>query len=120
MKQTPLLKPIILDGESLTLMQAEGITLGHPIQLAKNVKSKMRKSRELVEQLAKGTVPIYGVNTGFGYLANTCIKPSELKKLQNNIIKSHASGHGASLSIPETRLAMALRINVLIKGYTGV
>ena len=80
----------------------------------------MLKSRELVEKIAHGPIPIYGVNTGFGFLANTCIKPSELKKLQSNLIKSHASGQGKPLSIPETRLAMALRINVLIKGYTGV
>ncbi|MBA2728289.1 MAG: histidine ammonia-lyase, partial [Parachlamydiaceae bacterium] len=114
------LKPLILDGESLTLAQAEKIAFGHPIKLAKNVKSKMKKSRDLIQKLAHGSVPIYGVNTGFGFLANTCIKPTELKKLQSNLIKSHASGYGRPLSIPETRLAIALRINVLIKGYTGV
>ncbi len=111
---------ITLDGESLTLDLAEKIAQGHPIQLAKSVQAQMKKSRELVEKLAKGEKPIYGVNTGFGFLANTCIDPSELLKLQQNIITSHAAGYGKPLSIAETRLSMALRINVLIKGYTGV
>lgn len=111
---------ITLNGESLTLAQAEEISRGAPIKLAENIAEKMAASRRLVAKMAKGSIPIYGVNTGFGFLANKCINANELKLLQSNLIKSHAGGFGPSLSIPETRLAMALRINVLIKGYTGV
>ena len=80
-------KPIMLDGESIRLSQVEKIANGAPLRIAESVKKKMAESRSLVEKLAKGSTPIYGVNTGFGFLANTCISASELKKLQVNFHK---------------------------------
>lgn len=72
-----------------------------------------------MDVIAEGK-PVYGVNTGFGFFANRSIEKKLLRQLQMNLLKSHAAGHGDPLTIPETRLAMALRLNVLIKGYTGV
>ncbi len=57
-----------------------------------------------------------GVNTGFGFFANKSISHDQLVKVQDNIIQSHAAGFGPALSVEETRLAMALRLHVLLKG----
>ena len=80
----------------------------------------MDDSRKLVKQIAHQADPVYGINTGFGFFAKKRISKSQLQTLQINLLKSHASGYGTPLSLPETRLAMALRLNVLVKGYTGV
>jgi len=111
---------ILIDGESLTLERAEDIAKGAKIVLANSVKNRMESSQKLVKELAKGSAPIYGINTGFGYLANQRISSNQLQTLQSNIIKSHSGGYGTPLPISETRLAMALRMNVLVKGFTGV
>lgn len=109
-----------LNGQPLTLEDVKKIASGSEILLGNSIKKGIVSSRNFVEEIAHHDKPYYGINTGFGYLANTKVKSSDLKKLQHNIITSHAAGWGKPLTIPETRLSMALRLNVLIKGYTGV
>lgn len=111
---------VTLDGQHLTLAEAELIARGAKIKISPVTKVKIEKSAKLVSRCAQQATPVYGVNTGFGYFASHKISEDELKVLQINLIKSHAAGFGKTLSIAETRLAMALRLNVLIKGYTGV
>lgn len=111
---------ILLDGDSLNLDKATQISKGSDVVLGKAVRTKVLKSRKFVKELAKKPEAIYGVNTGFGYLAKKRIDPKQLRELQHNIIKSHASGYGDPLTEAESRLAMGLRLNVLAKGYTGV
>lgn len=111
---------ITLDGKSLTLPTAVAISQGAAISLADSVPATLTASRDIVKKKLRTHRPIYGVNTGFGFLANQAIPQSQLQTLQINILRSHASGHGAPLSLPETRLAMALRLNVLAQGYAGV
>lgn len=111
---------ILLDGHSLTLTQAEAIANGAPIGIAPEARAAVEADRAVIERIMHGDKAVYGVNTGFGFFANQRIDSSDLLKLQDNIIQSHAAGYGAALSIAETRLAMALRLHVLLKGYTGV
>ncbi|CCB85867.1 histidine ammonia-lyase [Parachlamydia acanthamoebae UV-7] len=111
---------IFLDGKSLTLSQVEAIAKGCPVKISPSTQNAIDASAQLVHQLAKSPKPIYGVNTGFGYFAREKIAPDEIDALQVNLLKSHAAGFGEPLSLSETRLAMALRLNVLIKGNTGV
>jgi len=74
----------------------------------------------LVEKaLAEGRT-IYGVNTGFGKLANVSIPPDRLDQLQLNLIRSHAAGMGDSLPRDVVRAAMLLRANVLLRPTSGV
>jgi histidine ammonia-lyase len=113
-------KIVELDGNSLTLEQAYSIAHGIKVGFAEGVERRVEKCKEFVHQKAKGKEPIYGINTGIGYFANQRISNDELKRLQKNILASHASGFGSPLSIPQIRLSMALRLNVLVKGYTGV
>ncbi len=111
---------ITIDGESLALADAAAIAAGAGIVIAPSARKKIEQSRSVVMDVVAAGKPVYGVNTGFGYFANRSIKKEDLRRLQLNLLKSHAAGYGTPLSIPETRLAMALRLNVLVKGYTGV
>ncbi len=63
---------------------------------------------------------VYGVNTGFGILADTRISDADLAQLQENLVMSHVAGVGPLLDTSVVRLAMALKINSLARGYSGV
>jgi histidine ammonia-lyase len=63
---------------------------------------------------------VYGINTGFGALASTRINADDLETLQRSIVLSHAAGTGALLSDQVVRLILALKINSLARGYSGV
>jgi histidine ammonia-lyase len=63
---------------------------------------------------------VYGINTGFGLLANTRIAPQELETLQRSIVLSHAAGIGDFMAPNTVRLLMLLKINSLARGYSGV
>lgn len=114
------MKPILLDGDNLTLNQVQAIAQGADVDIEPMTQQRIKASRSLVKTYANRSEPYYGINTGFGYYAKHKISAFNLKKLQINLLKSHASGYGASLSLPETRLIMALRLNTLLKGHTGV
>ncbi|WP_116365805.1 histidine ammonia-lyase [Parahaliea mediterranea] len=69
--------------------------------------------------LEEGRV-VYGINTGFGLLANTRIPPDELEQLQRSIVLSHAAGIGSFMDESTVRLMMVLKINSLARGYSGI
>jgi histidine ammonia-lyase len=77
-------------------------------------------SRRLVEQAIASGQTIYGINTGFGKLANVRIAPEKLDRLQVNLIRSHAAGIGAPLPPGVVRAVMLLRANVLLRPTSGV
>ncbi|HEY8697059.1 MAG TPA: aromatic amino acid lyase, partial [Rhizomicrobium sp.] len=80
----------------------------------------LAQSRAGVERALASGKPIYGVNTGFGRLAQTRIPPEQLKTLQRNLVLSHAAGVGAPLPEAVVRLVLALKIASLARGYSGV
>lgn len=63
---------------------------------------------------------VYGINTGFGLLANTRIEPRDLELLQRSIVLSHAAGTGALMEEATVRLMMVLKINSLARGFSGI
>jgi histidine ammonia-lyase len=77
-------------------------------------------SARAVEAVIDQGRTVYGVNTGFGLLANTRIAPDELETLQRSIVLSHAAGIGEFMAPPAVRLLMVLKINSLARGYSGV
>ncbi len=109
-----------LDGQRLTLEEVYEVARGAlQVGLAEQARVRVEDSRRVVEKiLASGRV-VYGVNTGFGKLADVRIAPSELRELQLNLVRSHSCGVGAALSEMETRAMMLLRANVLALGYSG-
>jgi histidine ammonia-lyase len=111
-----------LSGDGLTLIDAERLLHGQVEALALSAAARKRVSRTrqlLVGRLAHGET-IYGVNTGFGKLANERIADHDVLALQENLLRSHAVGLGALLPLGVARLAVALRIQALAKGYSGV
>ena len=90
------------------------------IKLSKDQKEAVQKSAETVKKIVKTGNPVYGINTGFGALCNETIKKEDIKKLQTNLIRSHACGIGQPFTKEETKGAMLLLINSLAKGYSGV
>ena len=73
-----------------------------------------------VEAIVAGGATVYGVNTGFGLLANTAIAPAELAALQRNLVLSHACGVGPLLPDAVVRLILVLKIASLARGASGV
>lgn len=90
------------------------------IQLDPACKDAIRKSVETVEDVLNSGRVIYGINTGFGLLANTVIPHEELEHLQRSIVLSHAAGIGDFMDESTTRLLMVLKINSLARGYSGI
>ena len=82
--------------------------------------ANLKKTRDIVLQLTKQDEPVYGINTGFGRFSNVKIPADKLTELQYNLIRSHSTGVGKQLPIDITRRIVALRINTLAKGYSGV
>jgi len=81
---------------------------------------RVAASRATVERAAADGRVTYGVNTGFGKLAQVLVPPAQLRKLQVNLVRSHAAGVGPPLDAHVARLAFALRIANLCRGYSGV
>jgi histidine ammonia-lyase len=112
---------ITLDGASLTLEQLLAIAdHGETVALATDAAARVTAARQVVERLAAGGAPVYGVNTGFGSLAEVSIPRADLAALQRNLVRSHSAGAGALLPARTVRAMMALRANVLAKGYSGI
>ncbi len=112
---------IHLDGSSLTLHDIARIAYGgEPVALAPHAADAVRASRAVVDAHASRGTPTYGVNTGFGALADVAIPSHQLAALQLNLLRSHAAGTGEPLPVPAVRALMALRANVLAKGFSGI
>jgi histidine ammonia-lyase len=112
---------ILLDGATLTLEQLLAIAdRREPVALTAAARDRVAAARRVVEQRAGGDEPAYGINTGFGSFADVKIAPDALETLQLNLLRSHAAGLGDALPARTVRATMALRANVLAKGFSGI
>lgn len=112
---------IILDGESLTLACLKCIADGKDtIQVHPDNLAKVRKAEMIVKKMANGDDAVYGINTGFGHLSSVKIDKKQLSEVQKNLLMSHACGMGEPLPKCTVRAMIALRINALIQGYSGL
>jgi histidine ammonia-lyase len=112
---------VLLDGSTLTLESIAAIAHdGARVALSPDASARVRASRAVVEHHAGAGRAVYGINTGFGALADVAIAPDQLAQLQLNLIRSHAAGVGEPLPTPAVRALTALRANVLAKGYSGI
>ncbi len=104
-----------------TLEQFEAILSdGAAAVLASSAKEGVDRASALVASAASGGAPFYGVNTGFGKLAQTRISPEDTETLQRNLILSHSAGLGPALPVPVARLLIALKMISLGRGASGV
>jgi histidine ammonia-lyase len=111
---------MIIDGEHLGIEGVVAVAAGEPVSLAEAAAARMRRSREVVERMASGGEPVYGVNTGVGLLADVRVPAADLQALQRNVVRSHAAGVGAPMARAEVRAMMLIRANVLAKGLSGI
>src|SRR6187455_1965219 len=112
---------ILLDGSHLSLSDLLAIADDRAeVGLAPDARARVAASRAVVDAKADGDAAVYGVNTGFGNFAETRIDKHDLAALQLNLLRSHAAGVDAPLPVRVVRAAMALRANVLAKGYSGI
>ncbi|MFW9792875.1 MAG: histidine ammonia-lyase [Candidatus Thorarchaeota archaeon] len=112
---------VMIDGESLTIEDVVKVARhNESVKLADSVTSRIQRSRDVVEAAIREGRVVYGVNTGFGELAQVSISKEDLTRLQVNLIRSHCAGVGPSFSQEVVRGMMLLRANALAKGYSGI
>ena len=111
---------ILLAPGSVTLADLRVVWSGAPVRLADPAWTALLASSEAVGRILASGRTVYGVNTGFGLLAQTRIPPERLEELQRNLILSHSCGLGDALPRRVVRLAMALKAIGLGRGHSGV
>ncbi|USG63787.1 histidine ammonia-lyase [Brevibacillus ruminantium] len=110
-----------LDGYHLTIDEVAAIAREfHQIELAPEAIQKVRQSRAMVEDMVTNQQVVYGITTGFGKFSDVVIPREDVSQLQENLIISHACGMGEPYPTEVVRAMMALRINALAKGFSGI
>src|ERR1017187_1927015 len=110
-----------LNGQQLTLAGIAAVALGNDkVEISAAARSRILASRKVIDEIIERDTVVYGVNTGFGKLADVRVPHNELRELQLNLVRSHACGIGRPLSEPEVRAMMLLRANVLTLGLSGI
>jgi len=110
-----------LNPGQLSLSELRSISRA-PVNLSLNPDAiaDIEASTQVVEQVIAEERTVYGINTGFGLLANTKIAPDDLETLQKSIVLSHAAGIGKYMADETVRLMMVLKINSLSRGFSGI
>jgi histidine ammonia-lyase len=111
---------ITLNPGSVTLAELRAIWNGAPIRLADSAWSALDAAAESVGRIVASGRTVYGVNTGFGLLAQTRIADDRLEELQRNLILSHSCGLGDALDRRIVRLIITLKTIGLARGHSGV
>src|SRR5215467_7135976 len=104
------MRTVTVNGDALTIEDVVDVARGAATaELAASVAAAMA-----------GDAPVYGVNTGFGALADTRVGARDLERLQGAIVRSHAAGTGEPLGDDAVRALLLLRARTLAAGYSGV
>ena len=108
------MRTVIVSGEPLTVEDVVDVALGRATaELGPGVPERMRASRDVVTAAIKGPHAVYGVNTGFGALADTSVGEQDLATLQRAIVMSHAAATGEPLNDETVRALLLLRARTL-------
>ena len=111
---------IILNPGNVTLDQLRDIWSGAAVQLSDDTLAAIDTAAASVDRIVAGGATVYGINTGFGLLAQTRIPADRLADLQRNLILSHSCGLGDPLPRHVTRLMIVLKLIGLGRGHSGV
>ncbi|HEU0133466.1 MAG TPA: histidine ammonia-lyase [Allosphingosinicella sp.] len=111
---------ITLRPGSVSLAELRSIWAGSPVRLDPAAWAAVDSASACVGRIVASGRTVYGVNTGFGLLAQTRIPDERLAELQRNLVLSHSCGLGEDLSRPVVRLAMATKVIGLARGHSGV
>jgi len=88
--------------------------------LNENTRAKVLENSKVVERIAVSGKAVYGINTGFGPLCTSMISAVDTRKLQENILKSHAVGVGEPIDSEISKLMLVLKLQALAQGYSGI
>jgi histidine ammonia-lyase len=113
---------LFIDGENLTVEDIIDVARhSKKAELSSDALDKIGRSRAWVDKvMEEGKLTIYGLNTGFGSLAEVNIPHDEIEALARNMIMSHSAGVGSPLAEEVVRATMLIRANTLAKGYSGI
>ena len=111
---------LTLDPTDIDLSTLRRLWQGQPCKLDEASLTRIHASAAAVERIVASGETVYGINTGFGLLANTRIPPERLAELQRNLILSHSCGLGEMLPRNVVRLMIVLKLLGLGRGYSGV
>ena len=123
MKPTPMdhaLHHVIVPGQLDAAMLEQAAAGGAHWSLAESAGAGIEASMNAVRELVAQHAAVYGINTGFGKLAQTRIADADLAQLQTNLVLSHSAGIGAPLAAPVVRLMLLLKAASLAHGFSGV
>ena len=113
-------RTIVLTGADLTIAGVEAVARhGASAALDEGARERMQEARDVIEALVAGGAVVYGVTTGFGDLASVSIEPEDVKRLQENLLMSHAAGVGPAFPREVVRAMLLLRANTLALGHSG-
>ncbi len=104
-------------GVAMAIELAEGSLKG---SFSAETAGKIRASQQYVADIVSRNTTVYGVNTGFGVLANTRISEADTRTLQHKILQSHSVGVGEPIPIEIAKLMMITKVHALAQGYSGV
>lgn len=110
-----------LTGNSLTLDEIRRICYEHElVTISVDSMRKVEASRKAVEKIVSEKRVVYGINTGFGKFSDVIIAGDDVNDLQLNLIRSHACGVGEPFPEVVSRAMLLLRLNALLKGFSGI
>jgi histidine ammonia-lyase len=110
----------VLVGEHLSIDDVVAVARGERVELSAGARERMAAARSVVDAKVQAGETVYGVSTGLGSLANVRLAPDEVRRLQHNLLRSHAVGTGRPLDEWEVRAMLLLRAHVLALGHSGV
>ncbi|MFP5502353.1 MAG: histidine ammonia-lyase [Candidatus Sericytochromatia bacterium] len=110
-----------VNGRDLSIYDVYLVARRHvPVFIPASNTAAMKRSRAVVEKMLTEDRVVYGITTGFGFMKDRRISPGEVAELQRNLVMSHAAGVGRPLSSAVSRAMMLLRVNALVKGFSGI
>jgi histidine ammonia-lyase len=113
---------LFVNGEDLTIEDVVQVGRhGSAVELAGEIEEKIERCRAWVDGVVgEGRIAVYGLNTGFGSLAEVRIPDDKVERLSTNMIVSHSAGVGTPFPEEVVRATMLIRANTLAKGYSGI
>jgi len=112
---------ITIDSEPLTIAAFVRVAReGAGVEFSVNARERIDAGRALIDRWVREGRRIYGVTTGFGALSDVAISTKDTRRLQENILMSHAAGVGNPLAAEIVRGVMALRVNDFARGHSGI
>src|SRR3954451_5224226 len=110
---------VVLNGH-VTADEVAAIGRGAGLELEPAALERVAANRAVLEELIRADTQIYGITTGFGALVSSRVAPELHRGLQLNLLRSHAAGTGEELPREVVRAAIAIRLNSLLRGHSGI